>query len=230
MPDSVKSRLIAALDTSSLDEARELVGRLAPFVGAYKVGHALTLAHGLSVLEKLRAEGAERIFLDLKFHDIPHSVGLAVAEAEAAGVWMTTIHASGGRAMVQAAAAAKGGVSLMGVSALTSLSDEELRSEAGVSRGATEHLTHQAEWGLKAGLDGMICSVHECASLRARHPEAILVTPGIRAAGAETGDQTRVATGGAALAAGANYLVIGRALTGAADPRQALADLDLPID
>jgi orotidine-5'-phosphate decarboxylase len=230
MPDSVKSRLIAALDTSSLDEARELVGRLAPFVGAFKVGHALTLGHGLGVLSALKAEGAERIFLDLKFHDIPHATALAVGEAARAGAWMTTIHASGGRAMVQAAAAVKGGVSLMGVSALTSLSAEELRDEAGVERSPEEHLMHQAAWGLEAGLDGMICSVLECAALRARHPEAILVTPGIRAAGADTGDQTRVATGGAALAAGASYLVIGRALTGAADPRQALADLELPVD
>jgi orotidine-5'-phosphate decarboxylase len=228
MSESPSSRIIAALDTSDVGAAEALVRRLAPFVGAFKAGHGLVLAEGLGALDRLRRAGADRIFLDLKFHDIPNSVALAVRAAAQAGVWMTTLHLSGGRAMVEAAAEASAGRTLvMGVSALTSLSEDAFRDEAGAARPLAEHLAWQADWGLAAGVDGLICSPHECAGLRATHPEAVLAVPGIRSSSGSDHDQARTASAAAALAAGASYLVIGRALTEAEDPAQALAELGL---
>lgn len=233
MDANLKRKVICALDTGSLDEALGLIRKLKDHVGAFKIGHALTLSRGLDVLEALRQAGAERIFLDLKFHDIPNSVAIGVREAARRGVWMMTLHLSGGPAMIAASveeAAAANDESrplLMGVSVLTSLSEHDLHDHLGVSRSLPEHMEALSAMGVGAGLDGVITSVEECARLRAALPHAVLVTPGIRPSGKAEGDQKRVGDARSALEAGADYMVIGRALTDSPDPVEALAALGL---
>lgn len=229
-----KHRIICAIDTGDLAEAKSIVKRLAPYVGAFKIGHALTLPNGLEVAEQLRDSGAPRIFLDLKFHDIPNSVGAAVREATKHGVWMMTLHLSGGPAMLSAAVeeAKMADVStrpcLVGVSVLTSLNAHDLREYLGVDRSVEEHMRMLSRQGIDAGLDGVVCSTHEVAALRSDLPqEAILVTPGIRAHDGDLQDQQRVGDGRDAIEAGADYLVIGRPLTAADDPVEALRSLRL---
>lgn len=233
MDQNIRRKIICALDTGDLGEARETVAKLKDWVGAFKIGHALTLPYGLGVLEDLRTAGAERIFLDLKFHDIPNTVALGVREAAKCGVWMLTLHLSGGKAMIGAAveeARAFGDVSrplLMGVSVLTSLNEQDLASAIGTSRSLSEHMETLSQMGVDAGLDGVITSVRECATLRQLLPGALLVTPGIRPRGGEAQDQARIGDAKDALDAGANYMVIGRALAGQSDPEAALRDLGL---
>ncbi|MCG9894189.1 MAG: orotidine-5'-phosphate decarboxylase [Fimbriimonadaceae bacterium] len=233
MDSGTRRRLICALDTGDLTEALETIRRTKDFVGAYKVGHGLTLPHGLGLLDRLREAGAERIFLDLKFHDIPNSVAVGVREAARAGVWMLTLHLSGGPAMISAAVEEAAAFSedrrplIMGVSVLTSLSPKDLTDYLGVGRTVESHMLALSRLGVRVGLDGVITSVEECPLLRRELPQSILVTPGIRPRGGDLQDQTRVGDGKDALEAGADYLVIGRALTSAADPIQALRDLRL---
>ncbi len=227
-------QVICALDTSDLSTALASVKKLAPHVGAFKIGHALTLNHGLSVVDQLQEAGASRIFLDLKFHDIPHSVGLAVREAARRGVWMITVHATGGVAMMEAAAEQARSVSesvrplVVGVSVLTSLDQTTLTEHLGVSRSIEEHMVSLSELALRSGLDGVVCSPLEVASIRAAFgPSGLIVTPGIRLPGADTHDQHRTADATSTLAAGANYLVIGRALSESADPEVTLREFGL---
>ena len=228
--------MICALDTSDLDEARGFVEKLSPYVGAFKIGHALTLNHGLGVVERLREAGAARIFLDLKFHDIPNSVALAVSEAAAHGVWMLTVHSSGGPAMLTAAAEAADAFPeesrpiIVGVSVLTSIDEVTLHNDLGVKRGLTEHAVELSKMAVRCGIDGAVCSSHEIKPIREGiGSHGVIVTPGIRAANADVHDQKRVGTALQALADGANYLVIGRALTEAADPAVALAPLGFVV-
>lgn len=233
MAENNRHRIIGALDTGNLDEALSTVQAMSPFCGAFKIGHGLTMPHGLSVVDQLQAVGADRIFLDLKFHDIPNSVAIAVREAARHGVWMMTLHLGGGRAMVTAAveeARAFGLESrplLVGVSVLTSLDDRDLKDDLGVSRSLPEHMLALSRMGMECGLDGVVCSVHEAAAIRAALPGAILVTPGIRPHAGEAHDQERIGDGSDAIKAGADYLVVGRALIGAKDPAVALAGLRL---
>lgn len=228
-----KHRIIAALDTGNLEEAIQTVKRLSPYCGAFKVGHALTLPNGLAVVDQLQDAGAERIFLDLKFHDIPNSVGIAVREAARHNVWMLTLHLSGGAAMLSAAAAEAQFYSvdqrplLIGVSVLTSIDQKMLSGDLGVDRDLKDHMLKLSELGMRSGLDGIVCSVEEAADIKAWMPEAVVVTPGIRAAAGDRHDQSRVGDGQNAIDAGADYLVIGRALTKAEDPEAALASLRL---
>ena len=224
-------KVICALDTGSLDEAVAITKRLAPYVGAFKVGHALTLQHGLDVLEPLKAAGANRVFLDLKFHDIPNSVALAVREATRRGVWMMTLHISGGEAMMSAAAeearanAEEIGPLLVGVSVLTSL-DEKALGQIGVSRPLEEQAVELSQFAMRCGLDGVVCSPHEVASIRkALGHQGVIVTPGIRLQQGESHDQKRVGSATQALADGADYLVIGRALTESENVEATLAEL-----
>jgi orotidine-5'-phosphate decarboxylase len=236
MNSNLRRKLICALDTGSLDEAIETVRRVREHVGAFKIGHALTLPHGLSVVDRLRSEGAERIFLDLKFHDIPNSVGIGVREAAKRGVWMMTLHLSGGPAMIAASVEEANAFAedtrplLVGVSVLTSLGQDDLSRYLGVTRSLEDHMEVLSRMGVDAGLDGVVSSVEECARLKSALPGALVVTPGIRATGGEVGDQKRVGDGASALAAGADYLVLGRALAGADDPDEALASLGLGED
>ncbi len=227
-------QIICALDTPDLNEAIGVTRRLSPYVGAFKIGHALTLAHGLGVLDTLRDAGASRIFLDLKFHDIPNSVAIAVAEAARRGVWMMTLHISGGPAMLSAAVEAVSEYSenerplLVGVSVLTSLDEATLTETLAVSRSLEDQMVSLSKLAMQCELDGVVCSAHEIKPLRAAiGPRGVIVTPGIRIAAGDHHDQKRVGDANQALADGADYLVIGRALTGVSDPVATLAGLGL---
>ncbi|HTT08142.1 MAG TPA: orotidine-5'-phosphate decarboxylase [Gammaproteobacteria bacterium] len=226
-------RIIVALDFDNAGEALALTRRLDPKRCRVKVGKELFTRAGPAPVEKLTAAGFD-VFLDLKFHDIPNTVAAACAAAADLGCWMINVHASGGQAMMMAARESMERYPrrplLVAVTVLTSLAAEDLAAigmkdtpEAAVSRLAA--LTH------KAGLDGVVCSAHEAASLRRELPrDFLLVTPGIRPAGGDAADQARVATPAEALRAGADYLVIGRPVTRAADPLQALAGIEREID
>jgi orotidine-5'-phosphate decarboxylase len=222
-------QIICALDTSNLEEAVSTVKRLSGHVGAFKIGHALTLPHGLSVIETLKEAGASRIFLDLKFHDIPNSVALAVREAAKHGVWMMTLHIAGGPSMMQAAVEETRNYDesdrplLVGVSVLTSLDQHILTDNLGVSRTVEEHMVQLSQLALEYDMDGVVCSPQEVKALRTSFGhQGIIVTPGIRLSQGETHDQKRTGDAGQALADGADYLVVGRALTHSSDLEKTL--------
>lgn len=223
-----RERVLVALDVAALDPALALVGRLRAAVGGFKVGLELCTAAGVPrVVEAVAAAGGA-VFLDLKLHDIPNTVAGAVRSVCALGpaVRMLTLHASGGAAMLRAAAEAAAGFRerplLLGVTVLTSVDAAALRDEGGVGAPLEEHVARLARLARDAGLDGVVASPHEVPAIRrACGDELLVVTPGVRPAWAEAGDQRRVLTPAAALAAGADYLVIGRPITGAADPVEA---------
>lgn len=227
------SPVIVALDSPTLAEAVALASRLSPAQCRLKVGKELFTAAGPAVIEALQAKGFE-IFLDLKFHDIPNTVGAACRVAAGLGVWMVDVHASGGPAMLDAARAAVDTVSrpplLVGITVLTSLGEPDLASIGlhGPLPQAVERLARLAQ---AHGLDGVVCSAAEAVLLRAAlGARFALVTPGIRPAGAATHDQVRVVTPAQALHDGASYLVIGRPITQAADPGQVLQSILDSID
>ena len=242
-----------ALDVPSLDEAGALLDRLAGILTGCKIGSQLFTAAGPAAVEAARKRGF-RVFLDLKFHDIPNTVAAAVREATRLGVFMLNIHASGGLAMARAAAEAAvkaaGDFGIprplcLGVTVLTSLDRKALQREVGVPANVAAHVLHLAGLAQAAGLDGCVASPQEISLLRlAMGQEWVIVTPGIRPTeipplppverGAEPvrmpdrrspplppDDQVRIATPRRALAAGANYLVVGRPISGAADPAAA---------
>jgi len=227
----VVKKIICALDTNNLDEAVRVVKQLAPHVGAFKIGHGLTLPYGLDVLDRLRDAGAARIFLDLKFHDIPNSVALAVGEAARRGVWMMTLHTTGGPAMMAAAVSearesAEGtGPLLIGVSVLTSLDQHTLTDHLGVNRSIEDHMVYMSRLALDLDLDGVVCSPQEVKAVRKAIGHGVIVTPGIRLPNGDHHDQMRVGSAGQALDDGADYLVIGRVLTNCDDPEAVLAKL-----
>lgn len=215
--------LVIALDLPDGASALRIADRLAGTVGWFKVGAMLYAAEGPGVVRELTARGA-RVFLDLKWHDIPSAVGGAVTAAALMGVSLATVHLSGGRAMVEAAArAASGRLSLVGVGVLTSM-DAPAYSEV-VGRPVADmgaELERLARLGMSAGLDGAVCSPQEAARLRGALGErALLVVPGIRRDGEGAGDQVRTASPAEAVAAGADLLVVGRPVTGVADPKAA---------
>jgi orotidine-5'-phosphate decarboxylase len=224
-------KVICALDTSDLDEAIAITKKLRHRVKAFKVGHGLTLSNGLSVIDRLKDAGAERIFLDLKFHDIPNSVALAVREAARRGVWMMTLHLTGGPAMLTAAVEEARNYSeqerplLVGVSVLTSLDESTLRDHLGVHRTIEEQMVYLSQEAMNLEMDGVVCSAHEITPIRnAIGRSGVIVTPGIRLGGA-THDQKRVGTPAQAIADGADYLVIGRALTESDNPEAVLEEI-----
>lgn len=230
----MERKVICALDTSDLDEAIGAIQKLHGHVGAFKVGHALTLPHGLGVIERLTAAGATRIFLDLKFHDIPNSVALAVRQAARFGVWMMTLHTSGGPAMLSAAVEEANVHDdhvrplLVGVSVLTSLDQHNLTDHLGVGRSIEEQMVYLSKLGTECGLDGVVCSPHEVKALREKlGHEPIIVTTGIRQEKLEGDDQQRVGTAIGALRDGASYLVMGRTLMNSNDPVATLASFGL---
>lgn len=224
-------KVICALDTVDIDEAVSITKRLASCVGAFKIGHALTLQHGLDVISRIQDAGAKRVFLDLKFHDIPNSVGLAVREATRRGVWMLTMHISGGPAMMEAAVqeamsfGEEQAPYLIGVSVLTSLDQHTLTDHLGVDRTIEDHMVALSKLAVQYGLDGVVCSPHEIKPIRAAIGHACIVTPGIRPANVSSHDQKRFGTAQQALSDGADYLVIGRALTHCEDIDKALVAL-----
>ena len=224
------NRILVALDVDSRAKALALADTLRGTVAGYKIGKQLFTAEGPEVVRALTARG-DRVFLDLKFHDIPNTVAGAVRSAMATGAWMVNVHASGGSAMMRAAAqaahdtAAKTGAArplVIGVTVLTSM-DEAALAEVGTTRPVMEQVVHLAGLAKAAGLDGVVASPQEIAAIRTScGPDFHIVTPGIRPAGqAGTDDQARTLTPRQAVAAGATYLVIGRPITAAADPRAA---------
>ncbi len=220
-----RARVIVALDVPTAEAALALVAQLSPHPGLFKIGLQLFIAAGPAIVREVRARGG-RVFLDLKLHDIPNTVGRAVASASSLGAEMLTIHLSGGRAMIEAAVqAAPSEMLLLGVTVLTSSDTGSLR-EIGVASAVEEQVTRLAGLGVDAGLRGLVASAHELRALRAAHGDRVkIVTPGIRPAGTEAHDQKRAMTPAEALATGADYLVIGRPITAASDPRAALAQI-----
>jgi len=225
----MRNPVIVALDVPTAERARLLVRQLAPVVGAFKVGKELFTSEGPALVRQLRADGAA-VFLDLKFHDIPHTVAQAVEAAVRLDVQMLTIHTSGGAVMMQAAeraareaadALGRAAPLVLGVTVLTSLDDAAL-GEVGIDGGAAAQVERLAGLAVRAGLRGLVCSPLELRRLRAALPaEVQLVTPGIRPAGAGRDDQKRTMTPREAIAAGADWLVIGRPIWAAPDPRAA---------
>ncbi len=217
--------VIVALDYPDAESALALAERLSPSLCRLKVGKELFTRSGAPLVELLQQRGFE-VFLDLKFHDIPNTVAGAVRSAADIGVWMVNVHASGGRRMMEAAAAALQGFArppiLIAVTVLTSMSDDDLR-ELGYRETAAQRVARLAALTADCGLDGVVCSAMEAPQLRRDQGEGFcLVTPGIRLAGDAAGDQRRVLTPSDAVANGADYLVIGRSITAAADPLAAL--------
>ena len=216
-----RERLIVALDAPSLAEAEHWVETLGDSVIFYKVGMELIYGGGgLDLAKRLIANG-KRVFIDLKLHDIPNTVEKATAQIAGLGAHFLTVHAYP-QTMRAAVAGAKGsGLKLLGVSVLTSSDDSDL-ADAGYALGVRALVERRAAQAEAAGMDGLVSSASEAAMLRAKcGKEFLLVTPGIRPAGDAVGDQKRVATPGSAIRDGASYLVVGRPVTQAADPREA---------
>jgi orotidine-5'-phosphate decarboxylase len=225
-------KIIVALDYPNAAPALALADRLEPSLCRLKVGKELFTATGPDVLEKLMQRGFE-IFLDLKFHDIPNTTAQACKAAASLGVWMINVHALGGRKMLEAAreaiARSEEQPKLIAVTVLTSMAQPDL-SEIGINATSADMVLRLATLARDSGLDGVVCSAQEAALLR-KHcgNEFCLVTPGIRPASASRDDQSRVMTPQAAMQAGASYLVIGRPITQAVDPLQALLDINHEI-
>jgi orotidine-5'-phosphate decarboxylase len=225
----MQNPIIVALDVPTAARALELAAELAPVVGAFKIGKELFTSAGPEIVRQIRACGG-RVFLDLKYHDIPNTVAAAVRAAVRLDIQMLTIHASGGIAMMQAAEAAAQDEAraqrcepplILAVTVLTSLDDAAV-AEIGFRLGAAAQVEHLAVLAAGAGLRGLVCSPQEIKALRRVLPGHVqLVTPGIRPAGSDKGDQKRTLTPREALAAGANWLVIGRPICGAEKPRAA---------
>jgi orotidine-5'-phosphate decarboxylase len=225
----VQNPIIAALDVPDPKQAIQLASELRPFVGAFKIGSELFTSAGPDIVRQIRSAGGQ-IFLDLKFHDIPNTVAKAVAAATRLGVQMLTIHTSGGSEMMRAAQTAteqtareSGGATplVLGVTVLTSM-DSTALAETGCETTTEQQVGRLASLAVKAGIRGLVCSPLEIVTLRRFLPREIqLVTPGIRTGKEKADDQKRTMTPREALAAGANWLVIGRPIYAAPNPREA---------
>jgi orotidine-5'-phosphate decarboxylase len=220
---AAKDRLAVALDLPDEAQAMQLVDRLGDTCRWFKVGMELYYATGNKIVKQLRDRGF-KVFLDLKLHDIPNTVAGAVRSATHAGASLLTIHASGGAAMMTAAAeaaAAHGSPRLLAVTVLTSMDANELAG-VGVSASPADQVLRLAKLAQISGIDGMVCSAEEVAILRKETgPQTLLVIPGIRPAGSTVEDQKRIATPAQAIVDGASMLVVGRPITRAADPAAA---------
>jgi orotidine-5'-phosphate decarboxylase len=240
---SARERLIVALDVSSSTDAQRIVATLGGSIGTYKVGMQLYTAEGPQIVRDLIASG-KKVFLDLKYHDIPNTVAAAVREAAQLGVSMLTVHASGGSKMLQVAVDAArnahvgGGVDahpprawtpgtkreetlqILAITVLTSMNEDDVH-EVGVQRGVEEQVLRLASIALSAGCAGVVSSAREVKCLRTKlGNQFLVVTPGVRPAGSAHGDQARVVTPAEAIAAGATHIVVGRPITAAANPAQ----------
>jgi len=216
-----RQRLIVALDVSSAAAAREIVAAVGDSAFSYKVGMQLYIAEGPQVVRELVASG-RRVFLDLKYHDIPNTVASAVCEAAQLGISMLTVHASGGSKMLRAAAeagrSANPNLLVLGVTVLTSLDESDLVA-LGWRGGVADQVQRLAALALANGCKGVVASAHESSMLRAEFgSEFAIITPGVRPAGSGHDDQSRVVTPAEAIAAGATHIVVGRPITGASDP------------
>ncbi|KIL05179.1 orotidine 5'-phosphate decarboxylase [Stutzerimonas stutzeri] len=221
-----KTPIIVALDFPSRETALALADRLDPALCRVKVGKELFTRCGPAIVEALRHKGFE-VFLDLKFHDIPNTTALAVKAAAELGVWMVNVHCSGGLRMMAACRETLAGVSgpaplLIGVTVLTSMEQADL-ADIGLDVEPQQQVLRLAGLAARAGLDGLVCSAQEAPALKQQFAQLKLVTPGIRPAGSAQDDQRRILTPAQAMAAGSDYLVIGRPISQAADPAGALA-------
>ncbi len=218
-------RLIVALDVKSLDKARAMVDRLIPSVRIFKVGLGLFTLCGSKAVEMVHDKGG-KVFLDLKFHDIPNTVASAVKSASDLGVFMLNIHSLGGSEMMRKAAEAVKGLLerplILGVTILTSM-DQRAIGEVGIGKGIEEEVLSLATMAKESGLDGVVASPHETSAIREKSgKDFIIVTPGVRPEWAAAGDQKRIATPGEAIKAGADYIVVGRPIVEADDPAEAV--------
>ncbi len=220
--------LIVALDVPTLKDMEETLDRLPDSIEWYKVGLEIFCAEGPEILAPLKARN-KKIFLDLKLHDIPRTVANAVKTAASHGVNLMTVHAIGGRAMLEAAAQAArecdNPPKLVAVTTLTSLSQDDF-TDLGINRTVSEQALALGKLAVSSGIDGMVTSAHEAGALRNQFPDALLVTPGIRMPDGEVGDQKRVATPAFAVEQGASHLVVGRPIVQAADPAAATAAIE----
>ncbi len=228
-----RDRLIVALDVSSAAEARQIVQSIGEAANTYKIGKQLFTAEGPQIVRDLVASG-RKVFLDLKFHDIPNTVASAVREAAKLNISMLTVHASGGskmlRAAAEAAAQSPAKPMVLAVTVLTSLSDADL-AELGVPSDVQTQVLRLGSLALNAGCGGLVASAKEASELRRELGDGFaIVTPGIRRAGAAVGDQARVLTPAEAIAAGATYLVVGRPILEASNPAKAAEDIVREID
>ncbi len=237
-----RNRIITALDVPDLETARELTHRLGPAAHLVKVGLELFSAAGPAAIRLMREQNRE-VFLDLKYHDIPNTVAAAATQAAALGVSFCTVHASTGRRALTAAATALAQAplaanapdnrrpALLAVTVLTSLSPAELRETSPGSDSLVERVVRLARLAWDCGCDGLVCSPADLPALRQElGPEPLVVTPGVRPAGAALGDQQRVATPTSAIGDGADFLVIGRPITRSDDPGSALAAIAAEIE
>jgi orotidine-5'-phosphate decarboxylase len=222
MPPAAREQLIVALDVSSAAQAQKIVSSLGEAVSLYKVGMQLYTAEGPAIVRELVASG-RRVFLDLKYHDIPNTVASAVREAGKLGVSLLTVHGSGGSKMLRAAAEAaresNPEMKVVAVTVLTSMDQDDLNEIMHGNLG--EQVVYLAGLALRAGCHGVVSSAREVRAIRTRlGNDFLVVTPGVRPAGAAHGDQARVVTPAEAIAAGATHLVVGRPITAAANPAQ----------
>lgn len=225
-------KILVALDYDNQQQALELVNKLKPELCGLKVGKEMFTLFGPEFVKTLVARGY-KVFLDLKFHDIPNTVAKACKAAAELGVWMVNVHASGGSKMMHAARQAVEGYEnrplLIAVTLLTSM-DEVAYSEIGFKRDLPDQVEHLAGISKSAGLDGVVCSAWEAKRLKEKLGNGFkLVTPGIRPPGTDIGDQSRIMTPEQAVAAGSDFLVIGRPITKASDPLKALYDISESI-
>jgi orotidine-5'-phosphate decarboxylase len=215
-----RDRLIVALDLSGRDEILQLVDELHGLAEIFKIGLRAFVTNGPAIVQELVTRG-ERVFLDLKIHDIPNTARHAVTEAVALGAAMVTIHTTGGSSMMDACAERQGSAAVLGVTILTSLDAAELAG-IGMSGSPLENAVRLAGLAKQSGLRGIVASPHEVSAIRTAHGSKLLiVTPGIRPDGGDPGDQRRTMTPAAAIEAGADYVVVGRPITDAANRRDA---------
>jgi len=220
MPLDSRDRLIVALDLPGVRDAQQMVERLGDSVSFYKVGYQLAFAGGLAFVDEL-IRGGKQVFLDMKLHDIENSVSKGVESVARTGVTFLTVHAYPQTMKAAVAARAGSQLKILAVTVLTSYDDIDL-AEAGYSSDVDALVARRAQQAHDMGIDGLVCSPEEASPLRlAVGNDMLFVTPGVRPEGSAHGDQKRVATPGQAIRAGADYLVVGRPITGAADPKRA---------
>lgn len=216
--------IFCAIDTTDLEKAKTLIGDISPYVGGIKLGLEFFTHHGAEGVKRVMPEGLP-LFLDLKFHDIPNTLAGAVRALSGLNIFLTTIHASGGEAMMKAAKEAALQLptkpKVLGVTILTSLEEKDME-KLGFQLSVAQQVEKLGKLAKQSGLDGMVCSPHEISAMRKTlGDEFLLVIPGIRPAGSAAGDQKRVMTPKEAMDLGASYLVIGRPITGAENPGRA---------
>lgn len=215
-----RSRIILAVDTTDIDRAQSLIAETRTHIEVYKFGLEFYLRHGISVLKKIVSEEEIKLFLDLKLHDIPNTVGKASASLEELDPFFLTVHASGGREMITAAVSALPKTQITAVTVLTSLDGENI-SELGFAGSVGDTVENLARVAVAAGARALVASPHEIVRLRKLFPNLTLITPGIRPSSEQGDDQRRIMTPQDAVNAGSDYLVIGRPITAAQSPAEA---------